>query len=616
MGKKLDDFLQKEQELLRTFRQSIQQRSNDESSTNSWKQQRLTEADTRLKHATDEIERIRREATNDLAKARDALKIAKDESLKVRNISPNIFERPEKTNFNYPASDETITELANKLTNMSSTSIKYANEVKEAVHHLQNWEWGKWENDRLNFSLFLLFFACVGVILFIVGIMQQSGILIFIGLFPPPLLLAFADTVWNLGKKEPGSGFSKGYLWFYLVAPIVPFIALGWIFASYPASLTAIDKRYQPRANRYVVSGTVHGIGPRLIQVLLEAELYHDILMKQTQQQMEQMRQEHESSVQQIEAEYQKMTTETLSNHEVLWQQIQKQISILQQTLALTGAPWEDHLWESWTPPTEEVISSFLRIGSLVDQGKRKRLILPALVPIIGKGNVVIKCFGEAKEKAVQIVRNLMLRMLSVVPPGKLRFILIDPVGLGQSMAAFMNLDDYDETLIGGKIWTESQHIEGQLARLTEHMEFVIQKFLRDKYPTIEDYNTEAGEVAEPYRLLVIINFPVNFSEAAARRLVSITLNGPRCGIYTIMTIDTEQKLPYGFHEIATSQHAVKPRNLLPNKRKMYPAICSACGNECKVPFQPEEGRPVYCKACYAEIKNRDNEYDEDVDDD
>ncbi len=32
----------------------------------------------------------------------------------------------------------------------------------------------------------------------------------------------------------------------------------------------------------------------------------------------------------------------------------------------------------------------------------------------------------------------------------------------------------------------------------------------------------------------------------------------------------------------------------------MHKAICSDCGKECEVPFQPTEGRPVYCQECFA----------------
>ena len=51
-------------------------------------------------------------------------------------------------------------------------------------------------------------------------------------------------------------------------------------------------------------------------------------------------------------------------------------------------------------------------------------------------------------------------------------------------------------------------------------MENVIQKYLRNEFETIEEYNAHAGEVAEPFRVLVVANFPANFNETAARRLV------------------------------------------------------------------------------------------------
>jgi CxxC-x17-CxxC domain-containing protein len=37
--------------------------------------------------------------------------------------------------------------------------------------------------------------------------------------------------------------------------------------------------------------------------------------------------------------------------------------------------------------------------------------------------------------------------------------------------------------------------------------------------------------------------------------------------------------------------------------RQMYTAICAACGKECQVPFEPREGRPVYCSECYSKMK-------------
>ncbi len=34
-------------------------------------------------------------------------------------------------------------------------------------------------------------------------------------------------------------------------------------------------------------------------------------------------------------------------------------------------------------------------------------------------------------------------------------------------------------------------------------------------------------------------------------------------------------------------------------RRQMFPAVCAECGKDTEVPFQPREGRPVYCSECY-----------------
>lgn len=39
--------------------------------------------------------------------------------------------------------------------------------------------------------------------------------------------------------------------------------------------------------------------------------------------------------------------------------------------------------------------------------------------------------------------------------------------------------------------------------------------------------------------------------------------------------------------------------------REMHKTVCSECKKECEVPFKPTEGKPVYCKECYAKKKPR-----------
>ncbi len=38
-------------------------------------------------------------------------------------------------------------------------------------------------------------------------------------------------------------------------------------------------------------------------------------------------------------------------------------------------------------------------------------------------------------------------------------------------------------------------------------------------------------------------------------------------------------------------------------RRELFPAVCAECGKETEVPFEPREGRPVYCSDCYSKVR-------------
>jgi CxxC-x17-CxxC domain-containing protein len=41
-------------------------------------------------------------------------------------------------------------------------------------------------------------------------------------------------------------------------------------------------------------------------------------------------------------------------------------------------------------------------------------------------------------------------------------------------------------------------------------------------------------------------------------------------------------------------------------ERRMYSATCASCGNSCQVPFQPSDGRPVFCTNCFEKNGDQD----------
>jgi hypothetical protein len=232
---------------------------------------------------------------------------------------------------------------------------------------------------------------------------------------------------------------------------------------------------------------------------------------------------------------------------------------------------WDSPAWSRWTPAT--LIPRAVPFGQLelsladIEGGLPRdpelapastRFVVPALFPFRDHSLLLWKARGEGRAAAIESIQGVMLRMLASIPPGKVRFLIVDPVGLGENFSAFMHLADYNEQLVWSRIWTESGHIDRRLGELTEHMENIIQVYLRNEFATLQDYNETAGELAEPYRILVVANFPANFTETAARRLLSIASSGARCGVYTLVSRDAALGLPREFQVADLERQALQ----------------------------------------------------------
>lgn len=233
----------------------------------------------------------------------------------------------------------------------------------------------------------------------------------------------------------------------------------------------------------------------------------------------------------------------------------------IESATALLTPTWEtDGDVASWEPPhTMSAIPGAL-IGTIrlslnnfqgqipsderLRQPSKTERELPMAVDLLARSSMLLRARSSTRPEAFAILRNTMLRLLTLLPPSKVRFTMIDPVGLGQNFAGFMHLADHLPALVGDRIWTEPRHIEQRLADLTEHMEQVIQKYLRNEYSSLDAYNQRAGEIAEPYRFLVIADFPTNISDNAAQRLASIANSGARCGVHMLILADPDADLP------------------------------------------------------------------------
>ena len=189
-----------------------------------------------------------------------------------------------------------------------------------------------------------------------------------------------------------------------------------------------------------------------------------------------------------------------------------------------------------------------------------EELRLPLALELPAGGNLLVECTEPGSPEVAAVFNQVLIRLLSSLPPGKFSCTVFDPIGLGQNFAGLMHLGDYEESLINRRIWTQSDQLDARLAELNAHIEKVIQMYLRDEYPTISDYNARAGVVSEKYHFLVLADFPTECSEASAKRLHSILASGARCGVFTLLHWNPRNPPPQEISLEDLSRHCLRLR--------------------------------------------------------
>ena len=285
-------------------------------------------------------------------------------------------------------------------------------------------------------------------------------------------------------------------------------------------------------------------------QLRLAAAQQKQVLVSSHQEKLARLEQEHQAGWLELETGWKRDALPLL-----------EKIQFASAAAENTFSDWSTVHPQTWQPPQNFLNAA--RFGRLEIESqqffnalpKDKRLALPCpahvSLPLLlmqpQQGSLLIETSKQGDAEAMAAINNLILRLLASAPAGRVELTIFDPVGLGQNFATLMHLADYEAGAIDSRIWTQATQFEEKLADLNEHMEKIIQMYLRNEYATIAEYNAQAGSTAEKYHVLVVASFPVNFTDTAARRLRNIAASGGRCGVFTLVHWDHRNAPPADF---------------------------------------------------------------------
>ena len=222
------------------------------------------------------------------------------------------------------------------------------------------------------------------------------------------------------------------------------------------------------------------------------------------------------------------------------------EISFAVEVLGDLGLSWSvlERDEQGFVKAREHGLARVGRFESVVAQAAPFEV--PCVIQFPGTRALAINSAPSVRDHATSLLRSVVLRCLMSMPPGRLHLSFIDPIAMGRSFADFLHLGDFDEALIDSKPHTAAREIESRLEEHVAHLETVISKYLRGQFASIQEYNEQAEEVAEPYRLIVICDFPTQFTPRSTELLLSLIENGARCGIHVALSIDPDAIAPGG----------------------------------------------------------------------
>ncbi|UPU37500.1 FtsK/SpoIIIE domain-containing protein [Geomonas paludis] len=187
---------------------------------------------------------------------------------------------------------------------------------------------------------------------------------------------------------------------------------------------------------------------------------------------------------------------------------------------------------------------------------------VPRLLPFPVKRSLWLPNDGASH----RMLHQLLLRLIHVLPVGKLEITVADPLRLGKSLAPFRSLLDTQKLFPDRRALTRADEIEAALAQLTDYVENLLQNRFRDETTSWAAYNSNHRDSPLPYKVLLLFGVPEQLTDKSVWYLGRLLEHGPLCGVLPVLTIDRsrlEDRKFAGLHAVM-EQHSRQMDAMVP----------------------------------------------------
>jgi len=169
-------------------------------------------------------------------------------------------------------------------------------------------------------------------------------------------------------------------------------------------------------------------------------------------------------------------------------------------------------------------------------------------------------------EDNINQIHQLLLRLMHIMPVGKLEIIVADPKKIGKSITSFNSLLQIKKLFPEQRVLTRADDLENRLMQLTEYAEDLIQNKFTGNIKNWKDYNASNPNNKLPYKILLMFEVPNQLTNKSLVFLERLLEHGPECGILPILTLDDGKLEDKKFSDLISliNENSKKLNSLIP----------------------------------------------------
>lgn len=179
-------------------------------------------------------------------------------------------------------------------------------------------------------------------------------------------------------------------------------------------------------------------------------------------------------------------------------------------------------------------VAEYVSLGQLsVDgsaSGVNSEVGAPFLLPLIGRGNVVIDVSSERRS---DLIESIVWGALSGTAPGQLDVIAFDP-NLSSMMAPFSTLRSVSEESL--RVLNSVADLEREVRSLIADVQRV-NETLRGVSSSLIDFRARVGHPIERFRLVVLADYPTGIDEHLHRQILALAQAGVAAGMAFVFAV-------------------------------------------------------------------------------